>query len=79
MLSHEPGGVASTLSPWREEFLAAGQSALKGKSGQADVPDEQISRLKKKVGELTMDNERLREKAQRLEAGLPWAHRRSRR
>jgi len=79
LLSRELGVVASTLSLWREEFLAAGQSALKGKTGQADVRDEQISRLKKKVGELTMDNELLREKAQRLEAGLPLAHRRSRR
>ena len=63
--------MASTLSLWREQFLAAGQLALKGKSGQADIRDEQINRLKKKVGELTMDNELLQEKVQRLEAGLP--------
>jgi transposase-like protein len=79
LLSRELGVIASTLSLWREEFLAAGQLALKGKSGQADIRDEQINRLKKKVGELTMDNELLQEKAQRLEAGLPLAHRRSRR
>ena len=35
--------------------------------------------FRKKVGELTMENELLQEKAQRLEAGLPLAHRRSRR
>ena len=74
-----PLGAVFTLSRWREEFLAAGQSALKGKTGQADARDGQIGRLKKKVGELTMDNELLREKAQRLQAGLPLAHRRSRR
>jgi transposase-like protein len=79
LLSRELGVVASTLSLWRDQFLAAGQSCLKGKTGKADERDEQISRLKKKVGELTMDNELLREKAQRLEENLPLAHRRSRR
>lgn len=79
LLSRELGVVASTLSMWREEFLAAGQLVLKGTAGRTDVRDEQISRLKKKVGELTMENELLQEKAQRLEAGLPLAHRRSRR
>jgi transposase-like protein len=79
LLSRELGVVASTLSLWREQFLAAGQSSLKGKTGKADERDEQISRLNKKVGELTMDNELLREKAPRLEENLPLAHRRSRR
>ena len=79
LLSRELGVVASTLSLWREEFLAAGQIALQGKTGKADARDDQISRLKKKVGELTMENELLQEKAQRLEAGLPLTHRRSRR
>jgi transposase-like protein len=79
LLSRELRVVASTLSLWREQFLAAGQSSLKGKTGKADERDEQISRLKKKVGELTMDNELLREKAQGLEENLPLAHRRSRR
>jgi transposase-like protein len=78
LLSRELGVVASTLSLWREQFLAAGQSSLKGKTGKADERDEQISRLKKKVGELTMDNELLQEKAQRLEENLPLARRRSR-
>lgn len=79
LLSRELGVIAFTLSLWREEFLAAGQLALKGKTGKTDVRDEQISRLKKKVGELTMENELLQEKAQRLEADLPLAHRRSKR
>ena len=79
MLSRELGVVASTLSLWRQQFLTAGPSSLKGKTGKADERDEQISRLKKKVGELTMDNELLREKTQRLEENFPLAHRRSRR
>ena len=79
LLSRELGVIASTLSSWRQQFLAAGQASLKGKTGKADERDEQISRLKKKVGELTMDNELLREKAQRLEENFPLTHRRSRR
>ena len=51
----------------------------KGKKDQLDVRNEQISRLKKKVGELKMENKLLQEKAQRLEADLPLARRRSRR
>ena len=79
LLSRKLGVIASTLSLWREQFLAAGQSSLKGKSGKMDERDDQISRLKKKVGELTMDNELLREKVQRLEDNFPLTRRRSRR
>ena len=79
LLSRKLGVIASTLSLWREQFLAAGQSSLKGKTGKKDERDDQISRLKKKVGELTMDNELLREKVQRLEDNFPLTHRRSRR
>jgi transposase-like protein len=51
LLRRELEVVASTLSLWREQFLAAGRKALKGNAGQSDARDEQISRLKKKVGE----------------------------
>ena len=78
LLSRKLGVIASTLSLWREKFLAAGQSSLKGKAGKMDERDDQISRLKKKVGELTMDNELLREKVQRLEDNFPLTRRRSR-
>jgi len=79
LLSRKLGVIASTLSLWREQFLASGQVALKGKTGKLDERDDQISRLKKKVGELTMDNELLREKVQRFEDNFPLTHRRSRR
>jgi len=79
LLSRQLGVIASTLSLWRQQFLASGQSALKGKAGKMDVRDDQISRLKKKVGELTMDNELLREKVHRLEDDFPLTRRRSRR
>jgi len=78
LLSRKLGVIASTLSLWREQFLASGQAALKGKTGKSDERDDQISQLKKKVGELTMDNELLHEKVQRLEENFPLARRRSR-
>ena len=79
LVSRELGVIASTLSLWREQFLASGQVALTGKTGKLDEREDQISRLKKKVGELTMDNELLREKVQRLEGHFPLTRRRSRR
>ena len=79
LLSRKLGVIASTLSLWREKFIAAGQLSLKGKAGKMDERDDQISRLKKKVGELTMNNELLHEKIQRLEDNFPLTRRRSRR
>lgn len=55
LLSRELDVIASTPSLWPEQFLAAGQLAVKGKTGKTDIRDEQISRLNKRVGELTMD------------------------
>jgi transposase-like protein len=78
-LSRQLGVTAATLSLWREEFLAAGTAALKTHPGEHDPPDDLIQRLKAKIGELTMENELLYEKARRLDEQLPLAQRRSRR
>ena len=77
LLSRELGVTAAELSGWREAFLAAGEASLK--SRPADARDDEISRLKGKVGELTMTNELLEAKIERLETARPLAHRRSRR
>lgn len=77
VLSRELGVMAATLSEWREQFLGGGESALHRRT--RDERDEQIARLKAKVGDLTMDNELLESKIQRLENGLPLASRRSKR
>jgi hypothetical protein len=61
--------TAATLAHWREEFLAGGQAALK--SRPADERDDEIQRLRAKVGEITMNNELLLERGHRLEANLP--------
>ena len=47
LLSRELGVIASTLSLWRQQFLASGQAALKGKAGKTDERDEQNNRLKR--------------------------------
>ena len=49
------------------------------KDRERDRRDDEISRLKGKVGEMTMENELLREKIRRLESGSPLARRRSKR
>jgi len=50
-LARELGVTAATLAHWREEFLAGGQAALK--SRPADDRDDEIQRLRAKVGEIT--------------------------
>jgi transposase-like protein len=76
-LSRELRVTAATLAQWRECFLAGGQASLK--SRPEDERDGEIRRLQAKVGEITMENELLRERAHAAEAGLPLAQRRSRR
>src|SRR5262249_13755545 len=74
LLSRELGVTAATMSAWRDDFLAAGQAALK--SRPADDRDDEIARLRAKVGELTMDNELL---PQRGRADRPFVPRRRKR
>ena len=67
-LSRELGVTAATLAQWRDQFLTGGQAAVR--SRPTDARDEDL--------ELTMANERLRERAQRAEAGHPFGSKRSR-
>lgn len=75
-LAREVGVTAATVAHWREQFLAAGQAGLK--SRPADERDEEIQRLRAKVGEITMSNELLLDRCHRLEANLPPALRKPR-
>jgi transposase len=77
VLSRELNVPAHRLSEWRDRVLIAAESALKDR--ERDARDEDIERLKAKVGEITMANELLYSKIDRLEAGRPLAGRRSRR
>jgi transposase-like protein len=73
-LARELGVTAATVAGWRERFLAAGQAGLK--SREPDERDDEIQRLRAKVGEITMNNELLLERCHRLEANLPLPRRR---
>jgi transposase-like protein len=77
LLSRELGVTAAELSGWREAFLAGGEASLKTRP--ADARDAAIGRLKEKVGDLTMANELLAAKIERLETARPLTPRRSRR
>ena len=74
-LSRELGLPAGTIASWRDRVLAGGQAAVHRRP--ADERDDEIARLRAKVGELTMANELLRERARRAEAGAPFGPRRS--
>ena len=74
-LSRDLGVTAAMLAQWRDQFLAAGQAGVR--SRPTDARDEDIGRLRAKIGELTMENELLRERAERAEAGRPFASRRA--
>ena len=77
LVSRELGVTAAELSGWRDQFLAGGEAWLK--SRPADARDGEIDRLQAKVGELTMANELLGAKIERLETHRPLGRRRSRR
>ena len=75
-LSRELGVTAGTIAHWRDQFLASGHTGLK--SRPADERDNEVGRLRAKIGELTMENELLRERARRAEGDVPFGRRRSR-
>lgn len=75
VLSRELRVTAAELSGWREAFLAGGANALKVR--ETDHRDEEITRLKAKIGDLTMANELLDAKIDKLEGGVPLRLRRS--
>ncbi len=77
IVARELSVTAADLSGWRDTFLEAGSASLKSRA--RDDRDETIDRLRTKVGELTMDTELLYTKIERLEAGSPFAARRSKR
>ena len=64
------------LSEWRDRVLMEAESALKER--ERDDRDDEIARLQAKVGEITMANELLYAKIDKLEGGRPLARRRLR-
>ena len=77
LVARELNVTAARLSSWRDQALLAAEAALKER--ERDARDEEIARLKGKVGAMTMEIELLSDKIARLEGGAPLARRRSRR
>ncbi len=77
LVSRELGITAAALSGWRNSFLAAGAASLK--SRPEDDRDRELRAMREKIGEITMVNELLELKIERLEGGTPFRLRRSRR
>src|SRR6516164_6575362 len=77
LVARETNVSIARLTEWRERALAGVATALKER--ERDDRDDEIARLKSKVGEITMDNELLYAKIEALEGKRPLAHRRSRR
>lgn len=76
-LSRELGVTAATLSGWREDFLAAGLAGFKSRHPSPEA--DQITSLKALIGQLTIDNECLKELLHAHEVRDPLAIRRSNR
>jgi transposase len=76
-VSREENVAVHRLTAWRDKALMGAESALKER--ERDARDDEIARLQAKVGEITMDNELLYAKIDKLEGGRPFARRRSKR
>ena len=76
VVARETNVPVQKLTKWRERALAGAASALKER--ERDDRDDEIARLKAKVGEITMDNELLCAKIDALENKRPLARRRLR-
>ena len=77
LVAREANVSVAKLTEWRERALAGAASALKER--ERDDRDDEIARLKSKVGEITMDNELLHARIDAMEGKSPLARRRSRR
>ena len=77
LVSCELNVTAAWLSSWRDQALLAAETALKDRD--RDERDDEIVRLKGKVGAMTMEIELLSDKIARLEGNAALARRRSRR
>jgi len=77
LVARETNVSVAKLTEWRDRALSGAATALKER--ERDDRDDEIARLKSKVGEITMDNELLYAKIAAMEGKRPLAHRRSKR
>ena len=76
-LARELNATAARLSEWRDRALIGAEAAMKER--ERDLRDDELLRLKAKLGEITMANELLEQKIAALEGGRPLGRRRARR
>jgi transposase-like protein len=76
-LARELNVTAARLSAWRDRALVGAEAAMKER--ERDGRDEDLLRLRAKLGEVTMANELLEQKIAALEGGRPLGRRRLRR
>src|ERR671912_2068222 len=76
-VARELNVTVARLSEWRDRALVGAEAATKER--ERDGRDEELLRLKAKLGEITMANELLGQKIAALEGGRPLGRRRSRR
>jgi transposase-like protein len=69
--------TVARLSQWRDRALVGAEAAMKER--ERDGRDEELLRLRAKLGEITMANELLEQKITALEGGRPLGRRRPRR
>ncbi len=77
VVARETNVTIARLSEWRDRALGGAVSALKER--ERDERDDEIARLKAKVGEVTMDNELLSAKIAAMEGKRPLGRKRPRR
>ena len=82
VLARKPGALRNG-APFKDWVLPAALDRVRRRSAlkerERDGREDEIARLKSKVGEITMDNELLSAKIAAMEAKSPLARRRSRR
>ena len=76
-LARELNLTVARLSEWRDRALVAAEAAMKER--ERDGRDEELLRLKAKLGEVTMANELPEQRVAALEGGRPLGRRRPRR
>ena len=72
LVARETNVSIARLGEWRDRALTGAVTALKER--ERDDRDDEIARLKAKVGEITMDNELLCAKIATMEGKHPLAH-----
>ena len=76
-MARELNVTVARLTEWRDRALVGAEAAMKER--ERDSRDEELLRLRAKLGEITMANELLEQKIAALEGGRPLGRRRPRR